>query len=352
MAKAAIITDLHFGARNDSLHFDAFFKQFYETVFFPTLDKEGVSVVFLLGDIFDRRKYINFQILKNCKKYFFDELEERNITVIAIVGNHDVYFKNTNDVNSPNLLLREYNNIRMYQEPTEVVLDKKHKILLMPWITLDTVDSSINLLQNTEAKYCFGHFEIAGFEMHRGEIIDTGLDRSVFKKFDFVLSGHFHHRSSNENIHYLGNPYEITWSDYDDPRGFHLIDTNTMELTFVPNPYRMFYKIAYDDTKKMNQDLSELSGKYVKLVVVNKTDFFKFDQYLDKLYSVNPAELKILEDFEEFEAAEVDESVDLEDTLSLLDHYVEAVVTDMDKLKIKTTLKTLYVEAIAEARDD
>lgn len=348
--KALLVTDLHFGARSDNSQFDSFFESFYSEVFFPFLDSSGINNVFILGDVFDRRKYINFNILKNCKRYFFDQLESRGVAVKIIAGNHDVYFKNTNEVNSLELLLCEYNNIEIFTTSTEISFDDQ-RILLVPWITVDNVDNTMNMLKNTSAAVCFGHFEISGFEMHRGEVIEHGLNPELFKGFDLVCSGHFHHRSQKGNITYLGNPYEITWSDYDDTRGFHVFDSNDLTLEFIPNPFRMFHKITYDDTKPIDMNLDKYSKKYVKLLVVNKTDYYKFDQYLDRLYSVNPYELKILEDFDEFTTADVDESVDVEDTMSLLGHYVDAIATDMDKSKIKSTLKSLYVEAQAAEKE-
>ena len=84
----------------------------------------------------------------------------------------------------------------------------------------------------------------------------------------------------------------------------------------------------------------------VRLVVVKKTDFYKFDMFVDKLYNSNLIELKIMEDFSEFESdANDDENFDVEDTMSILEDYVEAINTDLDKVKIKSLLRTLYVEA-------
>ena len=345
--KIALVTDTHFGARSDSLPFDNFFRKFYNEVFFPTLARERITTVIHLGDCFDRRKYINFNILKNCREYFFNELEQRGMVVHMLAGNHDTYFKNTNEVNSLDLLLNDYNNIITYAEPDILELDN-FSILMMPWICADNYAECMEAIKHSTAPVLMGHLELAGFVMHKGMASEGGMDPKIFDKFDLVCSGHFHHRSRNKNIQYLGNPYEMTWNDYDDPRGFHILDTTTQELTFIENPYRMFVRYVYDDSKIDPDDIdaAEFSEKMVKLVVANKTDFYKFDRLVDRLYKQNLLELKIIEDFSEFEAEALgDENLDIEDTMSLLNTFVDSTETDADKSRIKTLLKELYVEA-------
>lgn len=345
--KIALITDTHFGARSDSIPFDNFFQKFYTDTFFPHIEREGIKTIIHLGDVFDRRKYINYNTLKNCREYFFDKTSDLGIDVHMIAGNHDTFFKNTNDVNSLDLLLREYENIITYSEAEEIIIDGK-TLLLVPWICSGNYEQTMEVVKRSNAQAVFGHFEFAGFEMYRGHKNDHGMDTKSFDKFPIVCSGHFHHRSRSGNIVYLGNTYEFTWSDYNDPRGYHIYDTETNEIEFYENPNRIFHKVYYDDsnTDPNNIDLTHLKESCVRLVVVKKTDFYKFDMFVDKLYNSNLIELKIMEDFSEFESdANDDENFDVEDTMSILEDYVEAINTDLDKVKIKSLLRTLYVEA-------
>ena len=345
--KIAIITDQHFGARNDSIAFLDFFQKFYDDTFFPSLDAAGISTVLILGDTFDRRKYVNFYALDRAKKMFFDKLEERGIRVHMLAGNHDTYYKNTNDVNSPDLLLREYNNIDVIDSPETIVIDGT-SICMMPWICPENYQESIDEMKNTKAEICMGHFEIAGFAMHRGMESHDGLSKEIFDKFDMVFSGHYHHRSDDGHIYYLGNPYELTWQDFKDTRGFHLFDLERRELEFISNPNTMFERVEYDDKEcePIDLDLVDLSGKYVKLIVVNKTDYYKFDKFIQKLYNKGCYEIKIIEDFSEFEEGQIDEEINLEDTVSVLSNYVDSIETDVDKEQIKTFMRTLYTEAV------
>lgn len=345
--KVAIITDQHFGARNDSVAFLDFFQKFYDNVFFPTLADNDIHDVLVLGDTFDRRKYVNFYALRRAKEMFFDKLAASNINVHMLAGNHDTYFKNTNNVNSPDLLLKEYDNINVIDTPTTITVDGTD-ICMMPWICPENYDASMLEMKNTRADICMGHFEIAGFSMYKGMESHDGLDTSLFDKFDLVFSGHYHHRSSNGNIHYLGNPYELTWSDHNDPRGFHLFDLETRELEFIDNPYRMFERIEYDDkdTDPVNLDLLEIKDMYVKLVVVNKTDYYKFDKFIQKLYNKGCHEIKIIEDMSEFNDGEIGEEINLEDTMSVLSHYIDSIETDVDKEQVKSFMRSLYTEAV------
>ena len=348
--KVALVTDTHFGARSDSLAFDAYFAKFYDEFFFPQLVEQDIKTICHLGDVFDRRKYINFNTLQSCKRYFFDKASSLGIDVHMIPGNHDTYFKNTNDVNSPNLLLGGYDNVTLYQEATEIMLDRE-KVLFLPWICGENYDETIKAIQGTDAKTCFGHFEFVGYDMLPGMPNLHGMDPSSVNMFDLVVSGHFHHRHSRGNITYMGNPYEITWSDYNDPRGFAVFDTVKRDLTYSDNPFRLFHKIYYNDNDFegvndiSNFDFNSIVGGCVKLIVSKKTDFTRFDHFVDKLYACNLIDLKIIEDFSEFEDEALGEDIDLEDTMTLLKDYVDQVETDLDKHRVKNLLQSLYIEA-------
>ena len=342
--KIALITDTHFGGRNDSKAFDDFFKKFYEEVFFPELKKREIKNIFHLGDCFDRRKYINFDSLRSCREYFFNKTLEENIVVDMIVGNHDTYYKNTNNVNSPELLLQDYLNVTIYSKPKTITISGRD-ILVLPWICTDNYEESLKHIEETTAKICFGHLELEGFQMWKGQENKEGFDPKLFRNFDLVCSGHFHHRHTKGNITYLGNPYEMFWNDFEDQRGFHIFDTETLELEFIKNPFTMFEKVYYDDTQT-TPNVDNYKDKVVKLIVVNKNDHTAYDKFLDKLYKVNPIEVKIVEDFSEFESDLLDdEDVDITDTLTLVSQYVDALETDVDKERLKTLMKTLYVES-------
>lgn len=343
--KIALLGDAHIGARSDSLAFHSFFRKFYG-FFFSELKSRKIDTIIQLGDLWDRRKYINFVSLSESRKYFFDELRERDISMTTILGNHDITFKNTLEVNASSLLLQEYDNITVIDKPTTVELGGI-KIALIPWICSENYVDCFNEINNTQAEICMGHFEISGFEMYRGHIAEGGLNSDSFNRFDTVFSGHYHHRSTRGNISYLGTPYELTWQDYNDPRGFHIFDTETLTVEFIQNPFTMFVRLEYNDKHEvLDLDAIDLTETYVKLVVVNKTDYYKYDNFINKLYTKGCHDIKIVEDMSEFQSGTVDETIDLEDTLSILSNYVDSINTDIDKDKIKTYMKSLYIDAL------
>jgi len=344
--KVALVTDTHFGARSDSIQFDEFFSSFYRDIFFPSLKEQGIKTIVHLGDVFDRRKFVNFVTLKRCKEYFFQTALNEGIDVIILIGNHDTFYKNTNDVNSVELLLQEYPNIQIHSSPTHIVLGKR-KILLLPWICQANHEESMKLLDTTDAHVCFGHLELEGFQMFKGQINDHGDDITPFKKFDLVCSGHFHHRNTKDNIVYLGNPYEITWSDYDDLRGFHIYDTYSNELTFIPNTRKMFHKIFYDDTSDVNYDvyLDDAKSTCIKIIVVKKTDHQAFERWLERMYLQNPIEIRVIEDMKQLDEGTIEEDINVEDTMSILTTYIDSIETNLDKVRLKKLFQSLYVEA-------
>jgi len=348
--KLALITDQHFGARNDSLLFSDYFEKFYNEICFPYLLENNITNVVDLGDTFDRRKYVNLNILKKTKQMWFDKLKEYNINLHTLVGNHTTYFKNTSEVNTLNLILDSYDNVTVYDRPTVVEFDGV-PIQFIPWINSGNYDESMEALKTSSAQIVMGHLEIAGFEMYKGfSSIDGDFKKELFSRFDTVFSGHFHHKSDDGQIFYLGTPYEITWNDWNDPRGFHIFDTETRELERIINPYSIFKKIYYDDTLPSfdkDFDMASFKDKYVKLIVVNKKDLYKFDMFVDKLFKADAFDVKIIEDFSDLDASNVSDDIveNTEDTITLLDRYIDELPLTLDKGRLKNSMKTLYNEA-------
>ena len=349
--KVAIITDTHFGGKNDNLSFAEYQRRFYKGTFFPILAREGVTEILHLGDVFDRRKYANYNSLALAKEFFFEPA--RKYPIQMLVGNHDCYFKNNNDVNSISLTCKEYDNITIYHDiPTVTSLDSLD-VLFIPWIAPAHFAESLNVIAKAKVEFVMGHLEINGSEMMPNLYCENGLDKELFKRYERVYSGHYHLQQDDGHIRYLGAPYEINWSDYGTKKGFHILDTETRELEFYQNPNRLFKKIFYDDghncDEMLNYDLSEYANSYVKIFVIQKNDFYTFDRFVERCYSEgNFLDLKIVEDFSDLspDAIADEELEDIEDTMTLLERYVNDIDSAaLNKNKLNRLLQSLYVEA-------
>lgn len=279
-------------------------------------------------------------------------MAKRNIEYHAIVGNHSVYYTNTNEVNSMSLLLQEYKNFHLYEhDPKELTIGSS-SIMMVPWITKTNSELCYNAIENTKCPILMGHFSIKGFEMMKGRLCDHGMDKSMLSNFDAVYSGHFHHPSEYGNIKYLGAQYEMTWTDYDGKRGFHVLDTETRNLEWVENPYRVFYKLDYDDSDMTIEDIASLDTSmfqdtYIKVIVKNRTNAYIHDLFLNKLTDSGAADVKSIDDSLNLESSGVEEILDeSQDTKDILHTYVNGIDTKIEKKQIVRLVDELYAEAL------
>ena len=347
--KIAILNDTHCGIRNSSEIFLNNAERFYNDVFFPECEKHGIKQIVHLGDYYDHRKFVNFKALNHNRRIFLDQIRKRGMSMDIIPGNHDTFYKNTNELNSLKECLGHYmNEVHIIMEPTVMQYDSL-KLGLLPWICQDNYDLCMNFIRDCRADWIGSHLELNGFEVMRGLTNKHGMDPKLFSRFEMVLSGHYHCSSKKDNIWYLGSQMEFFWSDAHDAKYFHILDTETREMTKIRNPYTLFEKILYNDEEMdYNNYNKDLTNKFVKVIVVNKTDPFIFDRFIDNIQNQKIYELKIAENFNEFIGANVeDENMSFEDTAEIVDTYIDAVDTDLDKNKIKVEMRQLMTEAQA-----
>jgi len=352
--KIALVTDSHFGARNDNLVFNEYFFDFWENHFFPYLLKNNIKQVIHLGDILDRRKFGNYNTLFSFRTRFLDFFEKNKIKIDIIIGNHDTYYKRTNTVNSVSEIAQgRYKYINVFPSP-KVVKHDKLKILYLPWINSDNNAESTKMIESKPADVIMGHLELNGFEMYAGHTMDKGGDSSIYSDYETVMTGHYHHKSTRGNIHYLGSTYEITWHDFGDDRGFHIFDTNTKELEYVKNPLKMFHKVYYDDSSVSKPDdifdkydFEKYRNRYVKVIVESKNNSALFQRFVDRLHEFNPYDLSVIDSFE-MGGSNLSSVGQVEDTLTLLSNYIESMVdmNDKEKRQLKNLMNSLHSEAL------
>ena len=339
--KILLITDQHFGVRNDNLHFVEHYRKFYSNIVIPFIKASGIKEIINLGDTFDKRRSINYMSLEAAKEMWFDPVKELGCKMTALIGNHDIYYKNTLRINSPEELLGGY-DIDVIDEPTTRNYDGTD-ILFLPWICDENYDRTLRSITESTAPVCMGHLELNGFEAHPGHVMDKGIDMNIFSKFNKVFSGHYHTKSNKNNCYYLGNPYQLYWNDYGQKRGFHVFDTETLRTTFYRNPFDTFHKLYYNGGVTIPPE-EEIKGTFVKLIVEDKGDYTKFDYFVRQLQDIGLADLKIVEDLSvDIEGGDV--VVETEDTITLLDNYIDDIELKVDKSNIKNIMRSLYMEA-------
>jgi DNA repair exonuclease SbcCD nuclease subunit len=348
--KIAMITDIHFGVRNDALFFHNNLFKFIEEIFLPYMEESGIKTLLILGDTWDRRKYINIHTFHDVKKRFFDKLRDLGVSIKIIYGNHDVYFKNTNEVNSVDVLMESYSNVEVI--PTQKVFDFDGlKVGMISWIHSGNLEESMNWISTVDCDVLCGHFEIKNFEMVKGQYCEHGFDSSIFNRFEYVFSGHFHVISTDGHISYIGNPNQTNWSDYGLKKGFHVFDTRTRELEFIENPFNVYEKYTYDDNIDLLEfDYKKYQDKIVRIYVntVELLNRRKFDLFIDKItqvaFSVDVQEIDFT--FGQSDSNDIAE-VQFSDTMSLVDQYIESINSDgIDKKKLRAYFSEIYNEAL------
>lgn len=344
--KIAIINDTHFGVKNGNDVFFNYQEKFFRDIFFPYCKKHGITKIIHMGDLYEHRKYINIKILSQLRLRFFEKIRENGMTMDIIPGNHDCFYKNTNTLCSLIESLQPYSDcINIYMEPQQIDYYGL-KVSLLPWMSKDNTQQCIDFIKNDTSRILCSHLELKGFEMMKGGgVVSHGLNTDLFNNYDKVLSGHYHTKSQKGNVFYFGTQYELTWSDYNDPKFFHILNTKTQEIKAIRNPNLLFHKIYYDNNP--SQVLPDIENAFVKLIITNKGNLKVLDNFVDKIQSHSPFELKIIDSLEEFLGESIDdESVLMTDTPTLLNSYVDAINTSLDKNTIKMDLQNLYLEAL------
>ena len=350
------MSDIHFGARNDSDFFLQSFLTFSKQIFFPYLVDNDISTVLLLGDIWDRRKYVNFNTLHKARTEFFDKLCELNIATKMIYGNHDIFFKNTTEVNSIDLLLDSYPNIEIVDFAKEFDFDGL-RLGMISWIHNGNLTESLDWINTSTADILCGHFEINDFEITDGIKAKHGFDSSIFKRFEYVFSGHFHTMSNNGQIFYLGNPHQLTWSDYGLKKGFHIFDTDTRQISLIENPYKIYEKHYYkDDVDLLTFDFNEFNNKIVRIYVdtLELKSRQKFDLFVDKMSQVG-YDIIVQEMDHSLSTLSNDSEQEMTsaDALDYIKQYVDNIddSIQLNKHMLKTYFNEIYNMAIEKSHN-
>jgi DNA repair exonuclease SbcCD nuclease subunit len=308
------------------------------------VEKHNIKCVVHLGDLVDRRKFLNYATATAMRNEYIEPSTRLRLETHIIAGNHDCYHKNNNEVNALREIVMGREGFKIYSNPTIVnfMADPSLKTLMLPWISPENEEKSADMIRGNNIDICFAHLELAGFEMARGQMMEHGMDAAAFSQFDAVYTGHYHHKSSKGNIHYLGTPYELTWADCDDQKGFHVLDTITREIEFIPNPITLFKKIHFNSKdEKWNVD-----DKIVKVIIHPDANRKALESFISQAEQTS-IDIQVVD-----QHLDIDESggqvitiKDVEDTMKIVSDYITASDMDVDKSALIGMMKQLYVEA-------
>ena len=253
------ITDTHLGVRNNSNEWIDSIREYFFDWFFPLVREnyQPGDVLFHLGDFFDSRQSINLKVL-NLGIEVAEELSAIfKDGVYIIVGNHDIWGKTSNEVNSLKSI-KWIPGINILEEPLSMrILDKN--FLLMPWRKDHEAESEFLESSKPHDVLCC-HADIRGLKFNKFTHVETGASVNEFEKFKKVYSGHIHYAQKAGNINMLGSPYEITRSDMDNKKGITLLNVSDLKETFFENDFSPKFKRFYfsDILESTQEDLEPL----------------------------------------------------------------------------------------------
>lgn len=323
MSKIAIVGDFHLGiAPNNSLKFEVLFesqKRFFTETLIPVLTSRGIDTIIFTGDLYDQRRRVDSKISQYVEGLFQNEL--KNFKCIVIQGNHDTYYKDDLTVTSLSNIWSKP-NVTAITKITPMEL-KGVKFLFVPWLTTSMSQSFEENVSKVAGKfkYVVGHFETMGFPFEAGSICTNGMNPEIlYNNFENTISGHFHTESYKEvngnSIHYVGTPFQLTFADTNERKGFHILDVVTNEREFIENTASCrFVKLKSRSDLENYQTLKNCFVEYEykegtseeELYIVEKEAISKnpvsYKAYLkviDRIEDINsdktPEEVKIFED--------------------------------------------------------
>ena len=354
MSKVLIIGDLHIGARNNSTTFLEFMRSYFTKELYPLIEAEGVTHVIQLGDTLDKRKSIDFTVSAFLIKEWFSWFDDHDVQLWSVIGNHDTYYKSTNEVSGVKQYEPLFRNVHIVDEPTVLELGKT-KFHLVPWVSPENKDRMEEYIAQAASEDGYrilcGHFELAGFLINRSFTSPHGtIETEALQGFDQVLSGHYHTPSINGNIEYVGTPYALTWSDYGDRKKVVLLSPDDPEHTRqdVVTRETLFHKVVFQD----GMDASKLGlPKKAFLKVIIQEQSTMADVFVNDLMDLyDPSQCQVI-DMSSADAEETTDELDileLDDPFQILMKSIESIGDPF----ISAELLSIYKEAQSMERQE
>lgn len=337
-----IIGDLHIGARSGNEHFHEYFNKFFDD-FFEFCDKNGVEEFIQTGDMFDVRKFVNTWCLDFFKEHFVKRVVDRGMTCYVIVGNHDIHFRETLKVNTPSLVLSEWkDNFVVIENPMNLKIGG-HSFLMVPWMAKSNREECEEAIKMSSSDYMCGHFEFNDFPMHVGSNAKSHHSHKGYGQFKKIFSGHYHTKSEKDNVIYTGTPYELTWIDCGDKKGFYTLD-DSGNVDFVHNPHIIHDYVVYPEVK-------DCSKKFIRAIADNVEDKKALEKWKSDLIASGPHDIKFNEKTTAIQSTETIDVENIKSTEDLLIETVDEMETHLDKGKLKSMILKCYSQVQGDPND-
>ncbi len=337
--KLAILGDSHFQVRGGDLDFLEFQLKWHERMF-AEMQKQGITTCVQVGDFMDNRKVLDVRVGQYLTKRFLPLLEKYDIRFFTLLGNHNLFYRESVQIH--NLwFLEHHSRFNVINSPQTMF----GNILMLPWICKENQEACMQAVSNGTEQICIGHLELTDFPMYKGVMATTGLDPLAFKRFELVVSGHYHTVSKIGNIHYTGSPYHLTWADYPDDteRGWFVLDTEKKEMDMQHNTQNdsLFAIHEYDPAMKYEPALLQhLAGKIVRFIVSDRGDTKKYNKFLASIKEVKMIEYKIVDetiiDIKQTTAT-IDTSLLIANTLTAITDYAGSLAETVDGADVNMT---------------
>ncbi len=276
--KVAIFSDLHLGVHSNSSDWHNYAVEWAHW-FRDECRAKGIKDLIFAGDWHHNRSEISVNTLQ-ISADILDIFSEFNL--IAITGNHDIYYKHRTDVNSLSIFKNRKNVTVLEKYETLEAFDRK--ISFCPW---NTATKDIE-----ESDLIVGHFEIETFKMNTYKTCEEGVKvKDLLKKSELVISGHFHTRHEKKfgagTILYVGNPFQMDFGDAGNQKGYHILDLDTMEYEFFANNISPNYnKISLSELVEAGEITSFIRSRFTNNIVKVKIDMNISQEDMDILQRV------------------------------------------------------------------
>lgn len=344
--KTLIIGDLHIGIKNNSEVMMNFQKNFFQNELFPYIKKNKITQVIQLGDTLDKRKSIDFVTSAFLIKEWLSWFDENKIELYSIIGNHDTYYKNTNEISGIKQYESLFKHVHIIDKPFRVQT-KWTNFHLIPWICPENKEEVIKYITNIEGEdfrstFICGHFELSGFNINRNFISKSGsIDTKILEDSPAyaIFSGHYHTPSKNKNIVYVGTPYQLTWNDYGDEKRFFVIDESNIPQ-IVKTECQLFHKIIYTPGMSVNE-VNLPDRAFVKLLVSEQDSLLDvFVNELTNKYCLSQCQVIDISEHSEEMEQEL-KTLELDDPFHIMMKSIESIEDPF----ISSELLSIYKEA-------